>query len=138
MITTTYTLTVRYVETDAQGIVHHSNHLVWFEEGRSDLLRQQGMNYTDFEKAGFFVVVAEANVKYKAPAFYEDEVRIETTLERVKGKILEFTYRALNTAGVLLAEGRTVHVVVGADRRPTPLPEEIVARLTAGGGGEGG
>jgi acyl-CoA thioester hydrolase len=111
---------------------------VWFEEGRSDLLRQQGMNYSDFEKAGFFVVVVEANLKYKAPAYYEDEVRIETTLEKAKGKILEFSYRALNAAGVLLAEGRTVHVVVGTDRRPTPLPEEILARLAGGGAGEGG
>jgi acyl-CoA thioester hydrolase len=138
MITNAYTLTVRYVETDAQGIVHHSNHLVWFEEGRSDLLRQQGMNYSDFEKAGFFVVVVEANLKYKAPAYYEDEVRVETTLERAKGKVLEFSYRALNAAGVLLAEGRTVHVVVGTDRRPTPLPDEILARLAGGGAGEGG
>ncbi len=135
MITTAFTLTVRYAETDAQGVVHHSNYLVWFEEGRSDLLRQKGMNYTDFEKAGFFVVVAEANVKYKAPAFYEDEVRIETTLERARGKILEFSYRALNAAGTLLAEGRTVHVVIGAERRPTPLPQEILERLGVGEGG---
>jgi len=135
MITTAFTLTVRYAETDAQGVVHHSNYLVWFEEGRSDLLRQKGMNYTDFEKAGYFIVVAEATVKYKAPSFYEDEVRIETTLERAKGKVLEFTYRACNACGTLLAEGRTVHVVIGADRRPTPLPAEILQRLGVGEGG---
>ncbi len=126
-------LTVRYAETDAQGIVHHSNYLVWFEEGRSDFLRQKGLNYSEFEKAGFFVVVADARVAYKAPAFYEDRVTVETTLERMRGKILEFSYRARNAAGILLAEGRTVHVVLGTDRRPVNLPEEYLRRIEGKG-----
>ncbi|MGE4578965.1 MAG: acyl-CoA thioesterase [Desulfuromonadales bacterium] len=132
MTTTTCRLTVRYAETDAQGIVHHSNYLVWFEEGRSDFLRQRGLNYTDFEKSGYFIVVAEAQVKYKAPAYYEDEITIETTLDRFKGKVLEFSYRALNQEGRLLAEGRTVHVVIGQDRRPVALPPEMLAKATSG------
>lgn len=129
-MTTTFRLTVRYAETDAQGIVHHANYLVWFEEGRSDFLRQRGLNYSDFEKAGYFVVVGEASVKYRAPAFYEEEITVETTLERCRGKLMRFAYRALNPAGTLVAEGRTVHLVVGRDRRPVPLPADILARLT--------
>ena len=54
MSSRSYTLTVRYAETDAQGVVHHANYLTWFEEGRSDFLRQVGMNYSSFEEAGFF------------------------------------------------------------------------------------
>ena len=129
MATTRCNFIVRYAETDAQGVVHHANYLVWFEEGRSDFLRQQGLNYTDFEKAGYFVVVAEAEVRYRAPAFYEDRITLETTLLRARGKILEFRYRALNAAGTLLAEGRTVHFVIGADRRPVSLPAEILERI---------
>jgi acyl-CoA thioester hydrolase len=128
-MTRSLTLTVRYAETDAQGIVHHSNYLVWFEEGRSDFLRQQGLHYRDFEKAGYFIVVAEADVKYKAPACYEDRVTIETTLVRLRGKVIEFTYRAVNDAGTLLAEGRTRHVVLGPDRRPTPLPATLLEAI---------
>ena len=128
-MTTETELIVRYAETDAQGIVHHSNYLVWFEEGRSDHLRQKGLNYTDFEKAGYFVVVVEATTKYKAPAFYEERLRIRTTLERAAGKILEFSYAVLNQAGTLLAEGRTVHVVIGRDRRPVALPAELLGPL---------
>lgn len=128
-MTRSTTLTVRYAETDAQGIVHHAGYLVWFEEGRSDFLRQQGVHYRDFEKAGYFIVVAGAEVRYKAPAYYEDRVTIETTLESLRGKLIEFTYRARNEAGVLLAEGRTRHVVLGPDRRPTPLPPELVAAV---------
>jgi acyl-CoA thioester hydrolase len=128
-MTTSFDLTVRYAETDAQGVVHHANYLVWFEEGRSDHLRQKGLCYSDIERSGFFVVVAEAQVQYKAPAFYEDRITIETTLQRARGKILEFTYRALNQAGTTLAEGRTLHVVLGADRRPASLPAAVLAKI---------
>lgn len=128
-MTTCFDLTVRYAETDAQGIVHHANYLVWFEEGRSDFLRQRGLAYSEMEKAGFFVVVAGAELQYKAPAIYEDRVTIETTLARARGKVLEFTYRALRQ-GTLLAEGRTVHVVLGRDRRPVTLPAQFLDPLT--------
>lgn len=129
-MTTSFDLTVRYAETDAQGVVHHANYLVWFEEGRSAHLRQKGLCYSDIERSGYFVVVAEAQVQYKAPAFYEDRITIETTLQRARGKILEFTYRALNQAGSTLAEGRTLHVVLGADRRPASLPAEVLAKIS--------
>jgi acyl-CoA thioester hydrolase len=128
-MTTSFDLTVRYAETDAQGVVHHANYLIWFEEGRSDHLRQKGLCYSEIERSGFFVVVVEAEVKYKAPAFYEDRITIETTLKRARGKILEFTYLALNQAGITLAEGRTLHVVLGIDKRPVSLPAEVLARM---------
>lgn len=129
MTTTETQLIVRYAETDAQGIVHHSNYLVWFEEGRSDYLRQKGLNYTDFEKSGYFVVVVEATARYKAPAYYEDQLSIRTTLARAQGKILEFSYEVVNQQGTLLAEGKTVHVVLGRDRRPVALPETLIKQI---------
>jgi len=130
MPATTFTpLTVRYAETDAQGIVHHANYLVWFEEGRSDFLRQNGLNYSDFEKAGFFVVVAGAELRYRAPALYEDAIVIETTLVQARGKMLKFAYRALRDE-LILAEGETTHVVLGGEqRRPMALPEEFLGVL---------
>jgi acyl-CoA thioester hydrolase len=129
MTTTETQLIVRYAETDAQGIVHHSNYLVWFEEGRSDHLRQKGLNYSDFEKSGYFVVVVEATARYKAPAYYEDRLRIRTTLARAQGKILEFSYAVVNQQGTLLAEGKTLHVVLGRDRRPVALPETLLKQI---------
>jgi len=127
--TTRFELTVRYAETDAQGVVHHANYLVWFEEGRSDHLRQRGLCYSDMEREGLYVVVADAQVKYKASAFYEDRITIETTLQRARGKLLEFTYRARNAQGTLLAEGRTLHLVIDTARRPVSLPQTILDRL---------
>lgn len=129
MTTTETQLIVRYAETDAQGIVHHSNYLVWFEEGRSDYLRQKGLNYSDFEKSGYFVVVVEATARYKAPAYYEDQLCVRTTLARAQGKVLEFHYEVVNQQGTLLAEGKTVHVVLGQDRRPVALPESLLRQI---------
>ncbi len=129
MATSCTALTVRYAETDAQGIVHHANYLVWFEESRSEFLRQRGFCYSDLEKAGYYVVVAEAEVRYRAPAFYEDRLIVETTLCRLRRKLLEFRYRILGPQGKLLAEGRTLHMVLGRDRRPTGLPQAFIERL---------
>ncbi len=117
-----FTLTVRYAETDAQGVVHHANYLVWFEEGRSEFLRQQGCFYSDMERDGFFVIVVQATVDYRAPSFYEDRITVATTLEKGKGRLLEFSYRATNQDGVLVAEGRTRHLVIDAERQLVSLP----------------
>ncbi len=130
-MTTRTELTVRYAETDAQGVVHHANYLKWFEEGRSDFLRQHGLNYSDFEKAGFFIVVAEANLKYKAPSYYEEKLQVETTLAKVRGKVMKFQYRVLDTDANVRAEGETVHVVVGRDKKPTNLPDSLLGPLSS-------
>ncbi len=123
MLTTRMEFIVRYAETDAQGIAHHANYLVWFEEGRSDFLRQQGLAYSEMERQGYLVVVAGIELTCRAAAFYEDVLLLATTLDRVRRRGLEFSYRLHNRHNILLAEGRSRHVVVGRDRRPTVLPE---------------
>ncbi len=120
-----FELTVRYAETDAQGIVHHAGYLVWFEEGRSDFLRRRGIPYSELERAGYYVVVAGAELRYRTPAFYEDRLTVETILRRARGKFLEFGYRVLR-GEMLLVEGTTRHVVVDRDRRPVSLPARFL------------
>ena len=129
MQTRNFTLTVRYAETDAQGVVHHANYLIWFEEGRSEFLRQQGCFYSDMERDGFFVIVANATVDYRAPSFYEDLITIATTMEKGRGRLLEFSYRATNQNGVLVAEGKTRHLILDAQRRLVSMPEKYQVLL---------
>jgi acyl-CoA thioester hydrolase len=76
------------------------------------------------ERDGFFVIVAKAVVDYRAPAFYEDRITIATTLQKGRGRLLEFTYRATNQDGVLVAEGQTRHLVLDAERRMVSVPEK--------------
>lgn len=120
---------VRYAETDQMGIVYYANYLIWMEVGRSDFCRECGFSYRELEKEEHaFLAVAEANCRYLAPARYDDEILVETELTRVKSRVVEFTYR-IKCGAALLAEGRTVHVVIGADGRPRSMPERYLDAL---------
>jgi acyl-CoA thioester hydrolase len=122
---------VRYAETDQMGMAYYANYLIWMEVGRSDFCRECGFSYRDLERdEQAFLAVAEANCRYLAPARYDDEITVETELSRVKNRIVEFTYRIL-TGTKVLAEGRTVHVIIGSDGKPRTLPERYLNLLKA-------
>jgi len=116
-------LRVRYAETDQMGVVYYANYLVWMEVGRSDFCRQCGFSYRDLEREEqAYLAVVEANCRYLAPARYDDEILVETEITRAASRIAEFSYRIKNGA-TLLAEGRTVHVVLGLDGKARSMPE---------------
>ncbi len=120
---------VRYAETDQMGMVYYANYLIWMEAGRSDFCRECGFSYRDLEREEkAFLAVAEANCRYLSPARYDDEVIVETELSRVKSRVVEFNYR-IRRGDTLLAEGRTLHVVFGADGRPRAMPERYLNLL---------
>jgi len=120
---------VRYAETDQMGMVYYANYLVWLEIGRSDFCRECGFSYRDLEREEqVFLTVAEANCRYLAPARYEDEILVETELSRARSRVIEFTYR-IKRGSTLLAEGRTLHVVIGPDGRPRSMPERYLELL---------
>lgn len=125
------TVRVRYAETDAQGVVYHSNYLVYFEVGRGAFLRDLGLDYRAMEEGGHFIVVVEANVRYAAPARYDDELVITTTLGELRNRSLIFSYTA-KRGDMLVAEGRTAHVCVDASGKAVRLPDSLRARLAAG------
>jgi len=129
-------LRVRYAETDQMGVVYHSNHFIWFEVGRVELLRQLGFSYRDMETEDkLFIAVAEAKCRYRAPVFYDEEVLIRTQLVHVRNSVVRFGYELLRAGdGTLLADGETTHIVTGADMKTTVLPEKYlkVFRATVG------
>src|SRR3974390_3888858 len=97
-------LRVRYAETDQMGVVYHSNHLIWFEVGRVEFLRQMGFSYRDMEREdGLFIAVAEAKCKYRAPVYYDEEVLVRTWLKSVRESVVVFSYELVRPiSGVLL------------------------------------
>ncbi len=119
---------VRYAETDQMGVVYHANYLVWFEVGRVEFIRQLGMNYKDMEREdGALIAVAEATVRYKAPARYDDELIVRTSLAGLRESIVRFRYVVLRAADeTVLCEGETVHFVVGRDMKRRSLPAQYV------------
>ncbi|MGC2210129.1 MAG: thioesterase family protein [Candidatus Korobacteraceae bacterium] len=126
------TLRVRYAETDQMAVAHHSNHIVWFEVGRIELLRQLGFSYIEMEQDGMNLPVVEIRCRYKHPARYDDEVTIRTRLAHLRSSMLRFAYEVVRKSdGRLLAEGETVHVVVGSDMKMTRLSDKYRIALLA-------
>lgn len=116
---------VRYAETDAMGIVHHSNYLVYFEEGRSNYARQRGSDYASFEKSGRYLTVAEVNCRYLKPAVYGQLITVRCWLEDMKSRGLTFAYEIVDAAsGEILMTGWTKHICITHDGRVTTIPQE--------------
>lgn len=118
------TLRVRYTEVDAMGYLHHSRFLQYFEMGRVELLRARGVRYADLEKAGVYFVVIKAEVNYKRPARYDDEVELTTTQVRRTHVKIEHEYQ-MRSGGLLLATGKTAIACVGRDGKPMAIPGEM-------------
>jgi acyl-CoA thioester hydrolase len=121
-------LRVRYAETDQMGVVYHSNHFVWFEIGRVELLRQLGFSYREMEQDdGCFIAVVDARCRYRAPAHYDDEIIVRTHLKNVRDSVIHFGYELVRVGdGVLLAEGETTHIVTDAQMNMAALPEKYM------------
>jgi acyl-CoA thioester hydrolase len=121
-------LRVRYAETDQMGVVYHSNHLIWFEVGRVELMRQLGFSYRDMEREdGRFIAVAEAKCRYRAPVYYDQEVVVRTRLKNVRESVVVFSYELLQAdGGKLLANGETTHIVTDLNMKVAPLPEKYL------------
>lgn len=121
-------LRVRYAETDQMGVVYHSNHLIWFEVGRVELMRQMGIAYRDMEREeGLFIAVAEAKCRYRAPVYYDEEVLVRTRLKAVRQSVIVFGYELVRaSSGSLLAEGETTHIVTNSEMKTSRLPEKYL------------
>ena len=122
---------VRYAETDQMGVVYHANYLVWFEVGRVEFIRQMGLDYKSMEQEeGALIAVVEVSARYKAPARYDDELLVRTSLAGVRGPIVRFRYAVLRASDeMLLCEGETVHMVIGRDMKRREMPERYVERF---------
>ena len=120
----TITVVPRYAETDKGGIIHHSVYPVWFEMGRTELLRANGVAYRDLEAQGIFFVVVELRVKYRRPAFYDEQLLLETTCSNVTAGKVEHTYKLIRPGtGVLLAEGYSLLACVDGQGKIRRIPK---------------
>ncbi len=118
------TIRVRYAETDRMGLLHHANYLVYFEQGRTELLRAQGMTYRDMEDQGFLLVLTRVQVRYRSPARYDDLLTLRTTVVRTTAVKIEHQYEVFRD-GVLLAEGQSTLGCVNREGRPQLLPASL-------------
>jgi acyl-CoA thioester hydrolase len=122
---------VRYAETDRMGLLHHANYIVYFEIGRTELLRKRGLTYRDMEDAGHLLVIVDVGCKFKRPAYYDDLLTLKTVVERVTHVKIVHRYE-VRREGLLLAEGHSTLACVDRNGRPQALPDSLR------GAGEGG
>ena len=115
------------------GIVCYANYLVWFGIGRAEYCRARGFSYRDMEENDdSFLVVAESYCRYKAPAYYDDELIIRTHITELRRRSLRFGYEIVRaTDGQVVAEGETGHVVTDSNGRVRSFPEGYAQLLLA-------
>ena len=118
------TIAVRYAETDQAGVVHHSVYPVWFEMGRTELLRVNGFAYKELEEAGVFLVVAELWIKYRAAAKYDEQLQLETSCLAVTASKIEHSYLLTRCGdGTILAKGSSILACVNGQGKIRRIPE---------------
>jgi acyl-CoA thioester hydrolase len=124
--TSVSTVRVRYAETDKMGVVYYANYFVWFEVGRTDLLRNMGWSYREMEQAGVSLPVIEAHCDYHRPARYDDELDVKTEGRMLSPVRMEFRYQVVERNGqVAVASGHTVHAALDPTGRPCRVPERV-------------
>jgi acyl-CoA thioester hydrolase len=128
-------LRVRYAETDQMGVVHHRNYLVYLEESRTSLMRERGCSYAEMERKGWALPVRRVEIRYRAPAYYEEELSVRTRIGRIGNASITFESEVVRVSDdVPIASGSVELACIRKDavvRRPVPLPAEILALLNA-------
>jgi acyl-CoA thioester hydrolase len=120
---------VRFAETDAQGIAHHAVYLVWFEVARIEYLARFRGGYRELQAEGIEALTLEANVRFRAPARFDDLLVISARCSDVRGARFRFDYR-VERGGELVAEGSTGHACADARTlRPTRVPQWLVDEI---------
>lgn len=122
MLTGEIQIRVRYAETDRMGLLHHANYPIYFEQGRTELLRSMGYTYKDLEDQGSLLVVHKLEVRYRSPAQYDDLLTLRTTVVRITTVRIDHRYEVFRD-GTLLAEGSSTLACVDRAGRLQPLPD---------------
>jgi acyl-CoA thioester hydrolase len=122
---------IRYAETDQMGVVYYANYLVWFEVARTELCQRRGFSYADMErKSDSLLIVTEATCRYRAPARYDDMIRLRCWVKSLRSRSVVFAYEVYHDASdQLLAEGETKHVVMDSQGRLKKFPPEYFKNL---------
>ena len=123
-------LRVRYAETDKMGYVYYGNYAQYYEVGRVEALRQLGMSYKSIEDNGVMLPVYTFNIRYFKPAFYDDLLRIKTTIKEIPGTRINFEYEIYNEKSELLNRGDTTLIFINLEtNKPCMAPDIFIEKV---------
>lgn len=107
------------------GRAHHGVYVVWCELGRTAMMRERGVSYAEMERNGVLLPVTRLEVEYRAAAYYEETVRIETRVHEVRSRSVAFTYEVIGPGDRLLARARTDLACIDGGGRTRTIPQEV-------------
>lgn len=121
---------VQYFETDGQGRVHNSQYLNYFERGRVEMLRSMGISYRELEKTGLMLVVRSMQVDFRAPAQFDDELELITSVRHSHGARIEHEYQLMkhgepNSKSTVMVTGYSVIACIDREGKVRRLPREL-------------
>jgi len=126
MITHETTVRVRYADTDQMGYVYHARYLEYLEVGRTDLVRHLGLPYASVEERGILMPVIDISIKYKQPAFYDEVLRVRTTVPEMPRASFPFQYEIFNEKNQLVLTANLRLAFIDKERnRPVRIPDFI-------------
>ena len=102
---------VRYAETDAMGVAHHSSYIAWLEVARVDWLKAAGMDYRVMEEGGVSLAVSKLELEYRASLYFDDELSVTAALGEARSRRVRFDY-TLHRDDEPVAKAMTLHVPV--------------------------
>lgn len=121
---------VRYGETDQMGYAYYGVYPLYYEIGRTDMLRSLGLSYKEMEIKGIMLPVMDLSIKYLKPAYYDDLLTLKTYMKKIPNSRLEFEYELFNSDNELINKGETTLVFIdSATRKPTRAPDEFIEEL---------
>ncbi|MBT8490437.1 MAG: acyl-CoA thioesterase [Deltaproteobacteria bacterium] len=121
---------VIYADTDAMGIVYHANYFRWFEIGRTELLREMGVVYSELETGGYYLPLTRSSCHYLAPARYDEIIIVETTITYFRRASIKFDYSIWDEKKeTALVEGCTLHAFTNTDGKIVRVPQEVVDKI---------
>lgn len=127
------TLPIRpiYRDTDAEGVVYYANYLGYFEQGRTEFIRALGISLKDYKQKGVVFAVEHGDCNYNAPAFYDDELVMETEVEKVTGARIIFAQKIIRGNQPLVTARITLFALDIKTFRPLRIPPELLEKLNA-------
>jgi acyl-CoA thioester hydrolase len=129
MIENTTRIRVRYADTDQMGFAYYANYLVWFEVGRTEMLRACGLPYAELEALGLALPVLEAHCLYRKSARYDQMLRVVSRLKEMPRVSLRIDYEIFDEGEQLLAEGYTTHAFINQEGKPVRPPQVFMAKV---------
>ncbi len=130
MIKATYRFRIRYAETDKMGFVYYGNYAKFFEVGRVELFRNIGISYKNLEDNGLLMPVLDLQIFYHMSIGYDEEIVLETTLEKTEGLKVFFSYKIFNSENKLCTTAATTLLFIDSQsHRPVPIPKSVLEKI---------